>query len=101
MIQQIAYSPDIRAWTCSSRRPGAPLLKGNADFGWAVARWSCGRDQVREDKEAMMATGTVKWFIGECVAILIAQGDGEGPMSPHGVAHDALARDIGRQFRLY
>jgi CspA family cold shock protein len=35
---------------------------GNADFGWAVARWSCGRDQVRAGKEAMMATGTVKWF---------------------------------------
>jgi CspA family cold shock protein len=34
---------------------------GNADFGWAIARWSCGRDQVRADKEAM-ATGTVKWF---------------------------------------
>jgi CspA family cold shock protein len=25
-------------------------------------RWSWGRDQVRADKEAMMATGTVKWF---------------------------------------
>jgi CspA family cold shock protein len=36
--------------------------KGNADFGWAVARRSCGRDQVCADKEAKMATGTVKWF---------------------------------------
>jgi CspA family cold shock protein len=36
--------------------------KGNADFGWVVARRSCGRDQVRADTEAMMATGTVKWF---------------------------------------
>jgi hypothetical protein len=35
---------------------------GNADFGWAIARWACGRDQVRADKEAKMATGTVKWF---------------------------------------
>jgi CspA family cold shock protein len=38
------------------------LSIGNADFGWAVARWSWGRDQVRADKEAKMATGTVKWF---------------------------------------
>jgi CspA family cold shock protein len=36
--------------------------KGNADFGWAVAPRPCGRDQVRADTEAMMATGTVKWF---------------------------------------
>jgi CspA family cold shock protein len=57
-----AYSPDIRAWPCLSRLPGAPLPKGNADFGWAVARRSCGCDQVRADTEAMMATGTVKWF---------------------------------------
>jgi CspA family cold shock protein len=26
------------------------------------SRRSCGRDQVRADKEAKMATGTVKWF---------------------------------------
>jgi len=32
------------------------------NFGWAIARWSCGRDQVRADEEAKMATGTVKWF---------------------------------------
>jgi CspA family cold shock protein len=38
------------------------LATGNADFGWAIARWSCGRDQVRPDKEAKMARGTVKWF---------------------------------------
>ena len=38
------------------------LSIGNADFGWAVARWLCGRNQVRADKEAKMATGTVKWF---------------------------------------
>jgi CspA family cold shock protein len=36
--------------------------KGNADFGSAVAPRPCGRDQVRADTEAMMATGTVKWF---------------------------------------
>src|SRR5262249_29014739 len=38
------------------------LPLGNADFGWAIARWSCGRDQVRANEEAKMATGTVKWF---------------------------------------
>jgi|SRR5262245_37363449 cold shock protein len=27
-----------------------------------VARWSSGPDNVRAFKEAMMATGTVKWF---------------------------------------
>src|SRR5262249_578369 len=36
--------------------------KGNADFGWAVAPRPCGRDQIRADTEALMATGTVKWF---------------------------------------
>jgi CspA family cold shock protein len=39
---------------------GVPF--GNADFGWAIARWSCGREQVRADEGAKMATGTVKWF---------------------------------------
>jgi cold shock protein len=45
-----------------SRTLRCALPLGNADFGWAIARWSCGCDQVRADKEAKMATGTVKWF---------------------------------------
>ena len=32
---------------------------------------------------------------------MIAQGDCEGAMSSHGVAHNALTRDIGGQFRTY
>src|ERR1700738_4150007 len=31
----------------------------------------------------------------------VAQSDSEGAMPSHRVAHDALARDIGRQFRTY
>ena len=45
-----------------SRTSRCALPLGNADFGWAIARWLCGCDQVRADKEAKMATGTVKWF---------------------------------------
>src|SRR5262249_19243469 len=45
-----------------SRTLRCALPLGNADFGWAIARWSCGRDQVRANEEAKMATGTVKWF---------------------------------------
>src|SRR5262245_31882504 len=45
-----------------SRTSRCASIKGNADFGWAVALWSRGLDQVCADKEAMMATGTVKWF---------------------------------------
>jgi len=56
------YSPDIRAWPCFVAHLAVCLPIGNADFGWAIARWACGRDQVRADKEAKMATGTVKWF---------------------------------------
>src|SRR5262249_46753838 len=56
------YSPDIRAWPCFVAHLAVCPPIGNADFGWAIARWSCGRDQVRADKEAKMATGTVKWF---------------------------------------
>jgi CspA family cold shock protein len=60
--ERTAYSPDIRAWPCFVAHLTVCLSIGNADFGWAVARWSWGRDQVRADKEAKMATGTVKWF---------------------------------------
>src|SRR5215831_15530337 len=61
-LARTAYNPDIRAWPCFVAHLAVCLPIGNADFGWAVARWSCGRDQVGAGKEAMMATGTVKWF---------------------------------------
>ena len=56
---------------------------GNADFGWAIARWSCGRDQVRADKEAMMATGTVKWLPDEGLWIHCAAGRRQRCIRPY------------------
>src|SRR6516165_10183400 len=38
------------------------LSQDNAGFGCAVARWSCGPDNISVFKEAVMATGAVKWF---------------------------------------
>src|SRR5262245_55287303 len=61
-LGRTAYSPNIRARPCFVAHLPVRLPIGNADFGRAVARWSCGCDQVRAGKEAMMATGTVKWF---------------------------------------
>ena len=55
-----AYSPRYSSLALFVAPTCAPSPKGNADFGWAVARRSCGRDQVRADTEAKMATGTVK-----------------------------------------
>jgi cold shock protein len=43
-------------------RTRADFPKDNADFGYAMARSACRRDQLRARKEAKMATGTVKWF---------------------------------------
>src|SRR5215467_7703637 len=37
--ERTAYSPDIRAWPCFVAHLTVCLSIGNADFGWAVARW--------------------------------------------------------------
>src|SRR5262245_3019842 len=49
LLAGTAYSPDIRAWPCLSRTFGCLPIR-NADFGWAIARCSCGRDDVRAGK---------------------------------------------------
>src|SRR5262249_37480576 len=60
-----AYSPDIRAWlVCRAdlvRLYPKAMLTSDERSHDGRGR-SCGREQVRADTEAMMATGTVKWF---------------------------------------
>src|SRR5215813_8520741 len=43
-LARTAYNPDIRAWPCFVAHLAVCLPVGNADFGQAIARWSCGRD---------------------------------------------------------
>src|SRR5262245_63440759 len=60
--ERTAYSPDIRAWPCFVAHLTVRLSIGNANFGWAASRGSCGPDQVRAEKEAKLPTGPGKWF---------------------------------------